>query len=136
MTVHRGHCRCEGVVILAEGEPEASVYCHCDDCRRSAGAPLIAAAGFNKANVTWQAYKTLSTYVSGTCTRLFCKVCGSPVAQEHESASDMIFFNTGFMDEPENFPPTFHSFEAMQLSWLALNDTLPRYEKTKIIKAT
>jgi len=135
MNQHRGHCRCEGVVILVHGEPEASVYCHCDDCRRSSGAPLIAAAGFRKKNVTWEASDTLAEYVSGTCTRLFCQRCGSPVAQCHESAADMIFFNTGFMDEPEKFPPTFHSFEGMQLSWLALNDTLPRYETTKIIKA-
>lgn len=135
MIQHRGHCRCEGVVISVSSEPEETVYCHCDDCRRSAGAPLIAAAGFKKKNVTWEASDTLAEYVSGSCTRFFCQRCGSPVAQTHESAAELIFFNTGFMDEPEKFPPTFHSFEGDQLSWLELTDSLPRYEKTKVIKA-
>jgi len=135
MTQYRGHCRCEGVVISVSSEPEVSVYCHCDDCRRSAGAPLIAAVGITKDTISWVVNDTLSYWKNGTCTRLFCKQCGSPVAQEHESAPDKTFFNTAFMDDPERFPPTFHSFEGQQLSWLELTDALPRYEKTKVIKS-
>lgn len=135
MIEHRGHCRCESVVISVSAEPEVSVYCHCDDCRRSCGAPLIAAIGMPKTAINWIATETLATWTNGTCTRLFCSHCGSPVAQEHESAPDKTFFNTAFMDDPEKFPPTFHSFEGQQLSWLELTDDLPRYEKTKVIKS-
>ena len=134
MTEYRGHCRCGGIVVSVSSEPEVSVYCHCDDCRRSTGAPLIAAIGVFKSSTHWVAKETLSTWKNGTCTRLFCLRCGSPIAQEHESAPDKIFFNTAFMDEPEKFPPTFHSFEGQQISWLELTDDLPRYEKTKVIK--
>lgn len=134
MTNHRGHCRCEGIVISVEGEPEASVYCHCDDCRRSAGAPLIAAVGFRKSDVSWLSSETLARYEKGSCTRLFCSRCGSPVAQEHESADHLTFINTAFMDDPEQFPPTYHSFAGQQISWLEINDTLPRLEKTKVIR--
>jgi len=135
MTFHRGHCRCEGVIIEVLGEPDVSVFCHCDDCRRSSGAPVIAAAGFQKSDITWQAKETLAIWVNGSCTRLFCSRCGSPVAQEHESAPTRTYFNTAFMDKPENFPPNMHSYEGEQLSWLQLNDTLPRHQKTVSIKA-
>jgi hypothetical protein len=135
MTLHRGHCRCEGVVILARCEPEIMVYCHCDDCRRSAGAPLIAAVSFEKEHIEWKSSDTLSRYVNGTCARLFCNACGSPVAQEHESAPSRTYFNTAFMDEPERFAPTAHSYALEQLPWLELNDTLPRHKKTVSIEA-
>ena len=134
MTEHRGHCRCGSVAIRTSAEPEVSVFCHCDDCRRSAGAPLIASVGIPRASVAWDRDASLARYVSGTCTRTFCGTCGSPVAQEHESAPELIFFNTCFMENPENFPPTYHSFGGDQLDWLKLKDDLPRYEATKVIK--
>ncbi len=135
MISHRGHCRCEGVVILANCEPEITVFCHCDDCRRSSGAPVLAAVSFEKAHIEWQASSTLAKYVNGSCTRLFCNQCGSPIAQEHESAPTRTYFNTAFMDEPERYPPTAHSYAPEQLAWLELNDTLTRHEKTFSIEA-
>ena len=120
--------------MVAHGEPEVSVYCHCDDCRRTAGAPVIASVGFKKAGINWEADVTLARYRRDTATRLFCSTCGSCVAQEHDSASDITFFNTGFMDEPNRYPPTCHTFAGQQLEWLALHDDLPRAEKTILIQ--
>ncbi|MCC0030236.1 MAG: GFA family protein [Brucellaceae bacterium] len=131
---HRGHCRCGSVVLLAHADPDFSVYCHCDDCRRATGAPVLASIGFPNDAIEWESSKTLARYRNGTASRLFCSMCGSPVAQEHESAADRIFINTGFMDDPEAFPPTAHTFAGRQLSWLKLADDLPRAEKTLLIK--
>ena len=133
MNTHRGHCRCGAVVALVQGEPDHSVFCHCDDCRRSAGAPLIAAIGVKREHIRWEADEAVSRYINRTCTRSFCSICGSSVAQEHDSAPDYVFFNTAFMDEPELFPPTYHSFAGQQFNWMQLSDDLPRYEKTKFI---
>ena len=134
MTVHRGHCRCEGVVVAIEGPPVLSVYCHCADCRRSAGAPLIAAVGFENDDLTWRAKTSLATCENCSCTRLFCNHCGSPVAQTHKSSPTRVFFYTAFMDEPEKFPPAAHSFAPEQLNWLELTDDLPRHTKTVSIR--
>ena len=131
---HRGHCRCGSVVMTANAEPVFSVYCHCDDCRRATGAPVLAAVAFMKDAIDWQAAQTLKRHTNGTAHRLFCGECGSPVAQEHDSAADRTFFNTGFMDEPECYPPAAHTFEGEQLSWLALTDDLPRAKTTLSIK--
>jgi len=136
MTPHRGHCRCESVVISVQAEPEASVYCHCDDCCRSTGAPVIASVGMPREKIIWDAHDTLGQYVEGSCTRTFCKQCGTPIAQIHESAPDLIFFYTAFMDDPDKFPPTYHSFERQQVNWLKLSDELPRYENTKFIEVS
>ncbi len=131
---HRGHCRCEAVVITARGEPELTVYCHCDDCRRATGAPVLASVGFPKIGITWEADDTLKRYKEGTATRLFCSNCGSPVAWEHDSADHMTFFNTGFMDNPNDFPPTYHTFAGQKLEWLELHDDLRKVDKTIMIQ--
>ncbi|MGB7286966.1 MAG: GFA family protein [Salaquimonas sp.] len=131
---HRGNCRCGGIKIVARGEIVLSVYCHCDDCRRAVGAPILASVGFLKDNVDWLSDKSLKRHTIGTATRVFCSECGTPVAQEHESAADNIFFNTGFMDNPQDYPPTYHTFAGQQLAWLKLSDDLPRVEKTLLIK--
>ena len=130
---HRGHCRCSAVVIMACGEPELTVYCHCDDCWRATGAPVLASVGFPKRNIVWEADGALKRYKEGTATRLFCSHCGSPVAQEHDSADHMTFFNTGFMDNPNDFPPTYHTFTGQQLDWLELHDDLRKVDKTIMI---
>lgn len=130
---HRGHCRCGSVIMKAHAEPNFSVYCHCDDCRRSSGAPVTASVAFPKDAIVWEATETLARYRNGTATRLFCRQCGSPVAQEHDSVSDRTFFNTGFMDDPSAFPPAAHTFATKQLDWLRLADDLPRHDKTILI---
>lgn len=134
MSEHTGRCRCNGVVAQVSGDPNFSVYCHCDDCRRATGAPLLASVAFPKENVVWLNEETLAQFQNGSATRLFCKRCGTPVAQLHESANDRVFFNTAFMDEPNRFPPTAHTFAGEQLSWMELGDALPRHETTILIK--
>ncbi|MEL7428611.1 MAG: GFA family protein [Pseudomonadota bacterium] len=129
MTIHRGHCRCEGITVEISQDAVASVYCHCDDCRRSAGAPVIASVGFNKAAIAWTADTTVGRWVKGTCTRLFCSRCGTPVAQEHEIAPERTYFYTAFMEKPELFPPQAHAFAGEKLGWLELADTLEKHER-------
>ena len=127
---HKGHCRCGSVAMRATGDPVFSVYCHCDDCRRATGAPVLAAVAFLKAGIEWESDIDLKRHTNGTAHRLFCSACGSPVAQEHDSAPDRTYFNTGFMDKPEQYPPTAHTYEGEQISWLKLSDTLPRAKAT------
>jgi hypothetical protein len=131
---HKGHCRCGSITMVASGDPVLSVFCHCDDCRRAIGAPVLSSVAFNKADIDWQESKGLKRHTIGTAHRLFCGECGSPVAQEHDSAADKTFFNTGFMDNPERYPPTYHTFADEQISWLELSDTLPREKATLLIK--
>ncbi|RAP56985.1 hypothetical protein [Oleiagrimonas sp. MCCC 1A03011] len=46
MHVYRGHCLCGAVAYVARSEPVNPHYCHCDACRRSAGAPVVAWVNF------------------------------------------------------------------------------------------
>ena len=132
--LQKGHCRCGSVSLQTGAKPDFAVYCHCDDCRRATGAPVLASFGLNHADVTWTGDETLARHKVGTATRLFCNNCGSPVAQEHDSQPDMIFINTAFMEAPENFPPKAHTFAGRKLAWLQLHDDLPKHDKTILIE--
>lgn len=127
---HTGHCRCGGVAISVMQKPSFSGYCHCDDCRRSNGAPLVSFAGFGSDGISWTARETLADWRNGSFTRQFCGNCGSPVAYLDDAVPEIVFFYTAFMSEPEAFPPESHSYCSRRISWLQLTDDLPKFENT------
>lgn len=128
--MHRGFCRCNGVRMEASGTTDFQGYCHCDDCRRSSGAPVLAFAGYEKTKIKWTADATLTRWQNGPFARLFCEACGSPVAYTDEQADDMIFFYVGFMENAEAFAPEHHSYNGERLEWLTLADSLPQFDDT------
>jgi hypothetical protein len=49
---HTGGCHCGAVRYSVTGEPQHVVLCHCSDCRKSAGAPMVAWAAFSEGELT------------------------------------------------------------------------------------
>jgi hypothetical protein len=43
---HQGGCHCGAVRYEVSGEPQHVALCHCSDCRKSSGAPMVAWAAF------------------------------------------------------------------------------------------
>ena len=44
--MHTGHCHCGAVRYEVDAEPKWSALCHCADCRRHAGAPVVGWSAF------------------------------------------------------------------------------------------
>ncbi len=132
-TSHSGACRCGAVRFSSSRPPNFSVYCHCDDCRRATGAPVVAFVGFMTDDVTWLADGGKS-FSNGTAKRLFCRQCGAPVGYHDDRVPDRIFFYTASMEHPEDYPPEAHSYAGEQLPWLHLADDLPRYPATLVTR--
>ena len=130
MNDHIGKCRCGGVSIRTSGNVHFSGYCHCDDCRRSNGAPIVAFVGFKKNEFEWNSDETLAEWRNETYSRFFCKACGSPIAYADDKLPEVTFFYTGFMENPESFPPEHHSYHGAKLGWLNLADDLPTHAIT------
>lgn len=130
MSEHLGSCRCGGVAIKATGKTCFTGYCHCDDCRRSNGAPVVSFAGFEKEQFNWETRETLSKWRNGQFARLFCKSCGSPVAYTDDELPEVVFFYIGFMADRSAFPPEHHSYHHEKLDWLSLTDDLPKFNET------
>lgn len=130
MTFHSGRCRCGAISFVASGEPGFTGYCHCEDCRRASGAPVLAFVEFARADVMWTGEP--ARYGEAPVSRLFCASCGAPLAYEDERLPDVTFLYTAAMNEPEAYPPRSHSYHGERVAWLALADDLPRNDATSV----
>jgi hypothetical protein len=93
-------------------------HCHCDSCRRGAGAPLVTFIGHPNGHWRWTG-KTPARYESSPGTfRDFCPTCGSSVAYTSDSYPDDIHFHAVLLDDPGAITPDqiYHADE--RLPWI------------------
>lgn len=124
-----GGCQCGAIRYEARGDPVYSALCHCSDCRKSAGAPMVGWALFpeNMVTVTGNpvAYRS-----SDNVTREFCGTCGSGLFYRNAVVfPGMVDIQTGTFDDPSALPPAIHVQFAEAASWMANAHELPRFER-------
>nr|WP_087574053.1 GFA family protein [Sphingomonas sp. CDS-1] len=124
-----GGCQCGAIRYEAQGEPAYSALCHCSDCRKSAGAPMVGWALFpeNMVTVTGEpvAYRS-----SDNVTREFCGTCGSGLFYRNAVVfPGMVDIQTGTLDDQAALPPAIHVQFAEAAPWMATAHELPRFER-------
>ena len=127
-TAIEGGCRCGAVRYRAEGEPLWVTHCHCDDCRRSSGAPVSTFVGVRTDGFAFVT-GTPGTYEStAKVVRKFCGVCGTPLIYEAAVYPGEVHIMAGTLDQPERLTPERHVFVRERLPWIAIKDDLPRHD--------
>lgn len=124
-----GGCQCGAIRYEVQGEPAYSALCHCSDCRKSAGAPMVGWALFpeNMVTVTGEpvAYRS-----SDNVTREFCGTCGSGLFYRNAVVfPGMVDIQTGTLDDQAALPPAIHVQFAEAAPWMAAAHELPRFER-------
>lgn len=122
-----GGCLCRGVRFETWEEPVLVAYCHCRFCQLATGAPLNAAAVYQKTAVRF--YGKPKMYTSSLIgRRAFCGHCGTTLFTEHYAPDEGDFYSIrlGTMDNLADFPPTVHYAVESRPPWLDINDDLPR----------
>ncbi|MFM9967399.1 MAG: GFA family protein, partial [Burkholderiales bacterium] len=102
---YSGQCLCGAIRYQLSGEPKAAALCHCRDCRRSAGAPMVAWAMFPEAAlaVTKGQPKTINS--SGTAMRSFCADCGTGLFYRNAVIlPGIVDVQSSTLDDPEVLP--------------------------------
>ena len=128
--ITRGNCLCKKVKWEFKGEVNWQCYCHCDDCRRNCGAPIVAWLGVPLSNFRWTGVAP-NTYKSiKGALRHFCGNCGSPVGFEAEHYINDIALYAASLENPSEFEPTFHVNYESKLNWLNIEDEHPKYNNT------
>jgi hypothetical protein len=122
-----GGCLCGAVRYAVRGEPAVVALCHCNTCRRAAGAPAVAWAMFRQ-----DAFEMLrgerATYESSKgAARGFCGRCGTQLTWEGDVLPGMIDTTLASFDDPAALAPQIHIWEKQRLPWLQISDTLPRH---------
>lgn len=124
-----GGCRCGAVRYRAEGDPEHIAICHCNDCRRSAGAPMVAWAMFPQDRVDVRGPVTEYESSPGV-TRKFCGRCGTGLFYLNpEIFPGMIDIQTGTLDDAGALPPQAHIQMAEAAPWMRSVEALPKFDR-------
>jgi hypothetical protein len=124
---HEGGCLCGAVRYEVRGPGGNLCYCHCNSCRRAAGAPVVAwgtfpGASFRVTRGALASYRSSAPVVRGYCAR-----CGSCLSYSTETRPGEIDVTLASLDESARFMPRMHVWVSDKLPWIELRDGLPQF---------
>jgi hypothetical protein len=125
-----GGCACGSVRYVARGAPRNETLCHCSDCRRAAGAPVVGWVTFRTREVEWTGTPK-HRRSSDRATRSFCGECGTALTYQLLSEPELVDLTLGSLDDPNAIAPKDHTDTQSQLDWLTFADGLPRFATTR-----
>jgi hypothetical protein len=122
-----GGCVCGAVRYRVASRPFEAGYCHCELCRRSSGAPVLAFATVPLAHfivIKGEPRRRRSTSFG---ERWFCADCGTQLTMHVDHQPDTIDFTIASLDLPAQVLPEFHIFFDSRIDWFDCADELPRH---------
>jgi hypothetical protein len=128
-TPFEGGCHCGAIRYHASGEPIETVYCHCRDCQRTTGAPVLAWTAFAREHFEYTRGTPNIYRSSAEAQREFCGQCGAQILFRQDLPTDSIDVNVGSLDQPDATTPNHHTWTASRISWFETADDLPRFEE-------
>jgi hypothetical protein len=125
-----GGCLCGSVRYEAIGQPYDVTHCHCLDCRRSSGAPLVTWACVRRNEFRFTAGQPRELPWAGRL-RTFCPDCGTPLTFMTERGAEEMAVTVCSLDQPERVTPADHTWVDDRLPWIRLTDGLPTYGQAR-----
>jgi hypothetical protein len=125
-----GGCHCGAVRYRLTKPPVRNSLCHCSDCRRHSGAPLVAWLLADEAalNVTG----AVADYASSPgVVRQFCPGCGTGLFYRNATIfPGQVDIQTATLDDPDSAPaPAVQVQTAERLACIAEIATIPAFER-------
>lgn len=125
-----GRCHCGAVRYELTGQPIAHALCHCGDCRRHAGAPMVGWAMFPADALTVTQGETKTYRSSQDGRRQFCAACGTGLFYANEAMlPEIVDVQSCTFDDPDALPPQIHIQTAERIGWMKHAHTLPEFER-------
>lgn len=125
-----GGCHCGQVRYEAAGEVLHHAICHCSDCRKSAGAPMVGWIAYKSDEFTVTSGQPKEHASSEHGRRYFCSECGTGLYYINEQVlPGIVDIQSATLDEPEAVPPAAHIQWAEHLGWAETLDQLPKFER-------
>ncbi len=125
-----GGCHCGAVRYEVEGEAMTHALCHCSDCRRHAGAPVVGWTMYPEAalRITRGAVKVYASSDHGR--REFCADCGTGLFYRNvENLPGIVDIQSATYDDPDAVPAQAHIQTAERISWMAGAHLLPAFDR-------
>lgn len=123
-----GKCLCGAVSFFIEFPSKWVAHCHCTMCQRAHGAAFVTWVSVNESQVTFQDTENLLHWYTSSpeASRGFCSRCGSSLFfRSSQWPGEMHIVRANFT-EPVDREPQVHGFYDTHVSWVAINDNLPK----------
>ena len=125
-----GGCHCGAIRYRVEGTPRTHALCHCSDCRRHAGAPMVSWAMFARDAVKIEKGAAKIYHSSEHGRRHFCPDCGTGLFYSNEQVlPGIIDVQSATLDDPNAFAPQAQIQIADRIGWMARAHELPTFDR-------
>ena len=125
-----GGCHCGAVRYEVDGTPLTHALCHCTDCRRHAGAPVVGWTMY-PATALHVLQGTPKIYASSTHGRRhFCGDCGTPLFTRSEVNVQFTSIRFPSLDDASGFAPMLDIWTSRAQPWVCLDARLPRFAES------
>ena len=123
-----GRCHCGAISYAAAGEAEHHALCHCTDCRRWSGAPMVGWIAFKADRVTVRG-EPVAYRSSEHGRREFCGACGTGLFYRNAAAlPGIVDVHSGTLDDYADNPPGAQIMVKDRVGWMDEVERLPRFE--------
>lgn len=112
-----GGCLCGALRYRLTAPPNPGSICHCEDCRRSAGAPLLAWVAVRREDFLLLFGEPRRITHAGRI-RSFAPCCGTQILIQDAEDSAILDVTTCSLDHPELFPPKGAIWLEDRLPWM------------------
>ncbi|QDF66481.1 GFA family protein [Shewanella sp. SNU WT4] len=127
---YQGQCLCGAITYQLTASPILIALCHCKDCQRSAGAPLVAWASFYESSLVLIKGEPKTINSSGAAMRSFCQECGSGLFYRNADVMPgIVDIQSATLDDPNALPPILQMQVAERLEWMKHIDELPEVDR-------
>lgn len=128
--MHEGGCHCGAIRYWVRGDPKHAALCHCTDCRRQSGAPMVAWTLF--ANDDFALTRGVARIYASSehGRRHFCADCGTGLFYTNEIIfPGMTDVQSATLDDPDALPVQAQIQTAERIGWMKHLDSLPQFER-------
>ena len=125
----KGQCHCGAVKYEMSSNTVHQALCHCSDCRRHAGAPMVAWGQVAKDDLKVEG-ETREYKSSENGRRHFCPQCGTGLFYTSEAIfPGQIDVQIATLDNPDEIVPQAQIQTAERIHWMEKIDQMPEFER-------
>ena len=125
----KGQCHCGAVRYEMSAQVIHQALCHCRDCRRHSGAPMVAWGLVSKDNLKVEG-ETKEYASSEHGRRHFCPQCGTGLFYTSETIfPGQIDVQISTLDDPDSIVPQAQIQLAERIGWIDKLDAMGRFDR-------